>query len=60
MDRLPVTAHRAPDPAPAEDPQPEPFDHPHPHRPPGQTPLADEPPPDHNPSIAAPGAAAAV
>jgi hypothetical protein len=51
MNRPPIEAHRAPDPAPAEEPAPEPSDLPHPHHPPVHTPQEEEPVPDHNPSI---------
>lgn len=51
---FPLTAHRAPDPAPIEEPASEPFDTPHPHHQPGHThtPQGDEEPvPDHKPSL---------
>lgn len=50
---LPLTAHRAPDPAPIEEPGQEPFDTPQPHHPPGHghTPFNEEPVPDPKPSV---------
>lgn len=54
MDAVPVTAHRAPDPAPIEEPVNEPFDSPHPHHQPGHIhnpQRDDEPVPDPKPSL---------
>jgi hypothetical protein len=51
MTRIPIDAHRAPDPAPAEEPPTDPFEPADPHQPPIRTPMNDEPVPDHNPSV---------
>lgn len=48
IERDPVFAHRAPEPAPADEPMPEPA---HPHHPPIPDPEDEEPVPDHNPSV---------
>jgi hypothetical protein len=51
MTRIPIDAHRAPDPAPADEPPADPFEPADPHQPPIRTPMNDEPVPDPNPSV---------